>query len=341
MAGLRQQQDKPDETLQYIEPALAFYQQGGYRSETISCLAILARAKLQKGYYAAADKVHEELLRLAQESNDQSQLARAHAERGSALVREEKFTEALDHLNQAYSIYNAQGIQRSIGYNLASRGEVLSRLGKFDEAKMLLDQATVIATKPGGELKRLAIEAQLALAEMALMEDNSAVAKATAEKVLAAAGTEFKSVATAAKIVIGLSESYAGAKAAGKQTASDAVDLARELNDPAQVANAQLALAATMLLAGDFAGASTNALQAQEVFARLGQVASEWQSLLIAAQASHNLGDKTRASEYAVRAQDTLSKLEQSWGTENYKSYLSRPDIYRLRKQLEQLQGLS
>lgn len=337
MASLRQQQDKPDEAVQYLEPALAFYQQGGYRSETISCLALLGRANLQKGDYAAADKGHEELLRLAQESNDQSLIARAHAERGSALIREEKFPEALDHLNQAYSIYSSQGIPRSMGYNLASRGEVLGRLGKFDEAKALLDQATVIANKPGNELKRLSVETQLALAEIALMQDNHANAKATAEQVVELAGTEFRGAVASAKIVIGLAESYGGAKAAGKQTTNAALDLAKQLNDPAQLAAAQSAFAAALLLAGDSRSAVTNALQAQAVFARLGQIESEWQAWLIAAQASENLDDKTNAREYARRAKDTFEKLEQRWGSEDYKSYLGRPDIQRLRKQLEQL----
>jgi len=339
MASLRQQQDRPNEVVQYLEPALAFYQQGGYRSETISCLALLARANLQKGDYAAADKGLEELSRQAKESNDQSLIARAHAERGSALIREEKFPEALDYLNQAYSIYSSQGIPRSMGYNLASRGEVLGRLGRFDEAKALLDQASAIANKPGGELKRLSVETQLALAEIALMQDNFANAKATAEKVVELAGTEFKGSATGAKIVIGLAEGYSGAKSAGKQTTSAAVDLAKQLNDPAQLASAQSAFAAALLLAGDSRSAATNALQAQEVFARLGQMESEWQALLIAAQASEDLGDKNQARDYAMRAKNTFSKLEQRWGSEDYKSYLSRPDIQRFRKQLEQVTG--
>ena len=339
MANLRQQQNKPDEAVQYLEPALAFYQQGGYRSESFSCLALLARLNLQKGDYPAADKGQEELLRLAQELNDQSLIALAHAGRGSALTREEKFTEALDHLNQAFSIYSAQGIQRSMGYNLENRSEVLSRLGRFDEAKALLEQASAIANKPGNELKRLSAETQLAFAEIALMQGNFANAKGTAEKALEAAGTEFKYVATGAKIVIGLSESYSGAKEAGKQTTSEAVDLAKQLKDPAELATTQLALAVAMLIEGDSKAAASYALQAQEVFARLDQPESEWQALLIAAQANQNSGDKNGARAYAMRAKDTFSKLEQRWGSENYKWYLSRPDIQRFRKQLEQLTG--
>ncbi len=337
MASLRQQQNRPDEAVQYIEPALAFYQQGGYRSEAFSCLALLARVNLQKGDYAAADKSQEELLRLAQELNDPSLLALAHAERGSSLSREEKLTEALDHLNQAYSLYSSQGIQRSMGYNLLSRGTILARLGRFNEAKALLDQAAAIANKPGSELKRLQVEGQLAFAEIALMQDNFPDARSTAARAVDAAGTEFRSTAAAAKIVIGLSQSYSGAKAPGKQATGDAVELARQLNDPAQLATAQLAFAAALLIAGDSRAALSNAQQAEEVFARLEQPASAWQALLIAAQASQNLGDKSPAREYAMRASDTFSKLEQRWGSENYKSYLSRPDIQRFRRQLEQL----
>lgn len=250
MASLRQQQNRADEAMQYLQPALAFYQQGGYRSETFQCLALLARLNLQKGDYAAADKSHEELLRLAQELNDQSLLALAHAGRGSSLMRQEKFTEALDHMNQAYALYSSQGIQRSIGYNLTGRAEVLSRLGRFDEARVLLDQAMAIANKPGGEVRRLALETQLTVAELALLQGNYENARATAEKTFAAAGTEFKTIATGAKLVIGLAESYSGAKAAGKQTIVEAVDLARQLNDPGELARAQLALAETALLEG-------------------------------------------------------------------------------------------
>jgi tetratricopeptide (TPR) repeat protein len=253
------------------------------------------------------------------------------------LAREEKFTEALDHLNQAYSVYSAQGIQRSMGYNLASRGDVLGRLGRFEEARALLAQAGTIADKPGGELKRLSLEVQLTLAEIALREQNFASARSAAEKALAGAGTEFKNVAAGAKIVIGLSEAYSGAKARGKQLAREAVDLVSQFNDPSELAKAQLAFAAALALAGDPAAASTNAVKAEAVFTRLDQPASGWQALLFAAQASQDLGDKSTARAYAMQAQQTLSKLEQRWGAENFNSYTRRPDVQGFRKQLDQL----
>ncbi len=337
LANLRARQNNPDEALRNLEPALAFYQQGGYRSEAFSCLALVARSQLDKGDYEAAFKGHENLLQLSKDSNDQSLIALAHAERGSGLALVEKFIEALQHFDQAYAIYSSQGIQRSMGHNMASRSDALWRLGRYSEAQTLLDNAAAIADKPGGEIKLLSIKVKLSLAEIALSQGHFVDAKTRAEKVLAAAGPEFKDAVTRAKIVIGLAQSYSGATAAGKQLATEAFDMAKQLNDRAELATAQVGMAEAMLLAGDAQGALTNALMSAVFFGRLGQEASEWRALLIAAQANQNLGDKARAHEYAMRSKDLLSKLEQRWGSENYKSYLSRTDIQRLRKQLDQL----
>jgi len=326
-----------DEALRHLKPALDFYQQAGYRSETSACIVLSARANRHKGDYETALKANEQLLQLGQQLNDQSQIALSHTEIGGVLTRQEKYSEALDHFSQAYSFYSSQGIQRSVGNNLGSRGDVLWRLGRYSEADTLLVQAAAVADKPGSEVKPLSLAVNLAAAEIALSEGNFANARVRAEKVFQTAGAEFKTVATSAKVVIGLAQSYGGAMAAGKQVATEAVEMAKQLNDPAQLAAAQLALAEAMLLGGDSRAASSNALQAQEVFRRLGQPASEWRALLVASQASQNLGDKSKAREYAMQARDLLSKLEQRWGSENYHSYLSRTDIKRFRKQLDQL----
>lgn len=337
LASLRQQQNKPDEVIQFLDPALAFYQQGGYRSETFSCLVLQARANLQKGDYVAAQKGQEQLLQLAQAANDQSQLALAHAERGSGLAAEQKFVEALDQMDQAGALYSTQGVQRSIGYNLTDRSEVLWRLGRYDDAQSLLTQADAIANKPGGELKRLSAEVEFIKAQIALSQGHFPEAKEAATRTLEKAGTEFKNLAMTAKLLMGLAQSYGGAAAAGKALAIEAFEAAKQLADPAQLAEAQLTFAETMLVSGDSQAAAANAQQAADTFIRLGQAESAWRAQTVLAQATQNLGDKTKAREYALRARDSLSKLEQRWNAESYKSYLSRPDIQRLRKQLDQL----
>ncbi len=336
MASLRQQQNRPDEVIQYLQPALTFYQQARYRSAASSCLALLARADLQKGDYPAAETAHQQLLKLGQEVNDQSIIALAHAELASSLARQEKFTAALDHLTQAYAIYNSQGVQRSMGYNLVERAFVLGSLGRYGEVESLLSQAAAIADKPGGEIKRLSLECRLVAAEIALTQGRSPEARDKSEKLLALAAPKFPEISMNGTWVLGMALAYGGT-ANGKQKCAEAVELAKQLNDRWQSAKAQLALAETLLLSGDSQSAASTALQAGQVFAQLGHQASEWRTLALAALASEKLGDKSKAREYAVQANESLSKLEQSWGKDNRDGFLTRPDIQRLSKQLEQL----
>jgi hypothetical protein len=136
-----------------------------------------------------------------------------------------------------------------------------------------------------------------------------------------------------------LAQSYGSAATAGKALALQAFDTARQSADPASIAEAQLVFAETSLISGDSQAAASNAAQAADTLLRLGLEESGWRALTLAAQASQNLGDKSKAREYALQARESHSKLEQRWNAESYKSYLSRPDIQRLSKQLDQLPG--
>ena len=336
LASLRMRQNKAEEALQYLTPALTFYQQGGYRSEATSCLVLMARANRQKGDYETAYQANEQLLHLGQQLNDQSQIALSHSEMGQVLMRQEKYSEAINHIDQAYSFYSAQGINRSVGYNFYNKADVLWRMGRYPEAQTNLEQASAIADKPGKEIKALSMSIKLSTAEIALSQERNADAKKVAEEVLKAAGEDLKGPAVDARVIMALAQSESN-KTAARQLATEAVDLAKGLNDPAAFANAQLALAEVLLTAGDSNGALSHASAAQETLARLGRVASEWRALVLVARIHQNLGDKSRASEYAVRAKDLLSRIEQRWGADNFNSYLRRLDIQRYRKQLDQI----
>src|ERR1051325_6706491 len=96
-----------------------------------------------------------------------------------------------------------------------------------------------------------------------------------------------------------------------------------------------------MMLAGDPQAASTNAQQAANAFSQLGQQESEWRALTVAAQSAAKGGDKIKAHEYALKAKDRLSGLEQRWNAESYRTYLNRPDIERLKKELDLLANVA
>jgi len=88
-----------------------------------------------------------------------------------------------------------------------------------------------------------------------------------------------------------------------------------------------LACAEVALNAKDPKTASTLATQAQERFARGGQLESEWRAWAIASLASKDLGDNNTAQEQRRKAADVRSRLEQQWGTAVFKQYAARPDI--------------
>jgi HPt (histidine-containing phosphotransfer) domain-containing protein len=124
---------------------------------------------------------------------------------------------------------------------------------------------------------------------------------------------------------------------AARSACQKAFDIATRAGNPRFISSAQLALAETLLASGDASNASTFALQAQETLARLGRRHSEWRAWLIAAEANQRLRDETKVREYAARAAELLAALEKTLGVNEYKSYLSRPDVQSYRKQLDQL----
>jgi serine/threonine protein kinase len=337
LASLRIQQSNPDEALRHIQPALAFYQQGGYRTETSQGLGIVARANLLKGDYEGALKADREVLQIAEQMNDQSQIAFAHTELGSVLSRQEKYPEALDHLNHAYGILKTNGIQRSLGFNLLGRASLLWQLGRYPEAEPLLTEATAIAANSTAGLKRLAGEIELTNAEIALSLLRFSDAEKKTEAVLSGPGKEFPNLVMRAKSTLGLAASHAGSGAKGVKMCTEVFEAAKLQKDPGRIAAMQLALARAMSLAGDADGALSHAMEAQQSFSRLGQMESEWQADLIVALANRSKGQMAQASEYAQKALELLTKLEQAWGPVNFGSYVSRPDIKQVRQQLNEL----
>jgi hypothetical protein len=112
--------------------------------------------------------------------------------------------------------------------------------------------------------------------------------------------------------------------------------MANGLGDASLISRVMLVHAEAALKAKSPQLALNLAQQAQERFARGGQLESEWRACVIAAQASEALGDKTTAEQLLSSARNARSKLEQQWGTDAFRSYLSRPDIQMYDKELGQ-----
>jgi len=339
LGSLRIQQGNTEEGVARVEQARAFYQAGGYRKEEAQALAMLGRAKRQKGNYAEALADFERTLRLAEQSLDLSLVAAAHAEMGNVLLQQDKYPEALQHFEESYKIDKSLGNELGASYALNNRSETLWPLGRYDEARNLLQQALAIAEKPDAKNPELLAYVYLSQANMALSQRRFPEAKTKSNEALAASGEQNKTILVEAKRALCLAQAFSGAPAAGRASCSEAVAGAQRIGDPWLISNTQLALAEALLENGDAAGALAQAQEAQGNFARAGQQVSEWRAWLVVARAAGRAGNREAAREGATRATTLLETLQQKWGMEVFNIYQARPDVQFYRKQLAELSG--
>jgi tetratricopeptide (TPR) repeat protein len=336
LGSLAERRSNPDEVVVYLEQAIPFYQQGGYRKETMQAFHLLARGKVQKGDYDAAQQGFEQALKLSQQLGDSSTAGLAHHDIGRLFVRQGKYPEALGHFQEGYEIFKSLGSQKNIGLTLTDRANALWRLGRYDEARAALTEASTLAERADAA-KNLSYGYYLALARMALSERRFAAAKANAQQALTRAGAQIKIAPVEAASTSGLAQALSGASREGKNKCQEAVETARKLGDPFLLAEALLGLAGSEVELGDSAEALKSSLEARRLFARFGKQDSEWLACLIAARASRSRGDDPKAREYASSAEQLLSGLEQKWGKDNYNTYLNRADVQFSRKHLSEL----
>jgi ATP/maltotriose-dependent transcriptional regulator MalT len=163
------------------------------------------------------------------------------------------------------------------------------------------------------------------------------IAKANAQKALDLSGSQFSDIAIQAKCTLGLAEALTGQSSRGRVLCEEAASEAAKIDNPRYTSESVLFLAEVLLEGGESRKALEKALEAQAVSARFGQQVSEWQALTTAAQAAFREGDKQTARQYASRASELLTALQQRWGEEAYNGFLSRPDIQNHRSRLDKL----
>lgn len=337
LGSLFVQQGMGGKALEYLEPALAYYRQGNFRRETAQALLLAGRANQQQGNNQAALESLNEQLKIAQEVNDPAQVASIHDAIGLLFTNQERFTEALNHYDESHKLNKSLGLEPKLGYDLVNRGNVLWQLGRYNEARNSLDEAFDVASRVGGVDKQLLGWIHLFRAQLALSELRYAQSIAETRSAAALGGTQDTEFSVQVTLTQGLAQLNSGTSRAGVAECQKAFDIATRAGDPRLISIAQLAVAEALLATGDTANALTSALQAQKTFARLGSRHSEWRAWLIAAQASQRQQDEAKVAEYVTQAAGLLTALEKTLGANEYSVYLSRPDVQRDRKQLDQL----
>lgn len=334
LASLHISQGQIDAGLKELEPALRFYQRGGYGDETAGALILLARAKVRQGDYEGALNASQQQLAVAQRIGDEYKMALAWDAIGNALGHEEQYPAALAGYQASYAAGRALHNDMIVRYALLNAADVQWRLGRYADARRDFDRAAKMADGPSPDKALLSVLRRLE-AEMALSRHQYVLANAEIREAVRLGNPEDADQGAIANIVFGLCRTFTGLSASGERATREAVSLAEKSGDPALIAAALLADAQALLELGDAREAAELALQARERFERAGQNESRWRACLLAAAALSRTRDRDKARSYAAQAREVLAGIRQKWGAADFSSYISRPDIRRLKQQLD------
>jgi tetratricopeptide (TPR) repeat protein len=334
------QQELADKGAPFIEQALGFYRGGSFRRELSRCMIMTGRVQLLRGDFEGALKTLDEQLQLAKQVEDPGQLARSQAEVAAALSKQDFYPQALVRFTESYELNKTLDNSLNTAFALLNRGDMLARLGRYNEANATLDQLMPVLEKISADNKYRAIWtawAYLIRAQMALSGRDFAQAKAKGREALAVMTGNNRSTNTEASIksTLCLTEVLSGSLA-GLKLCQEAVALVSSADHADAETN--LALAEALLENHKSKEALEAALIAQKEFANRHRDESEWQAWLIAARASQQLHDGPSSQQQCSRARALLDGLQSKWRGEGFDSYTARADV-RLRR--EQMDGLT
>ena len=346
------QKEDADKGAPFINQALTYYRNGGYRREVSRCMIMIGRQQLLKGDFDGAVKTLDDQLQLAKQVEDPGQLAKSQAECAAALSKQDLYPQALIRYTESYELNKQLNNPLNLAFALLNRGDMLARLGRYQEANASLDDLKPILDQISSDNRykliwqawSILIRAQMALSERRLPETKTSCLEALAIITRGRETLRNPEIAVNTEVAIkgtlGLADVLSGELVTGLKLCNEAVTIAaaaaQQSTDDADV---RLLLAEALLESGDAKSALVAAQQAQPSLATRHRKESEWRAWLIAARANQRLGDSDAARSQLERAQSSILDLRTKWRDEAFNSYSSRSDIQAFLKQLQSLQA--
>jgi tetratricopeptide (TPR) repeat protein len=289
-------------------------------------LTQLTRGYRRQANFVSAEQAVNQKLEIAKRSNNPLAIADVDFEIGLLRLDQENYPDALAKYDDVLKVYESAKDPFRIAFTNTNRARLLTRLGRSDEAKRLLDELFKTATEQKGAYLQLLPELQLIKAELSFSQGNLSEAIASASEAVKTAPPT-SDVLIESKSFFALLKGASGAKGEAKQLCDEAMEVSSNSGNSGLYSVALLRCSEAALRTNDPQTAQTLAIRAQERLAGTEQRESEWRAWSIAARATGQLGDKTKAEEMARNAATVRSKLEQLWGPDAFKQYSARPDI--------------
>jgi tetratricopeptide (TPR) repeat protein/predicted Ser/Thr protein kinase len=311
--------------------ALAYYRKAAFRVESIQCLTLLGRIHrdLGKGDEARAD--FEEALTAARQIPDPTSVFQAQQGVASVLLTFGHWPEAVEQYQITRKLAEESRNTDNLVRVLSPMAEALWRLGRYPEAESTFAEAESEAENAKA---RAALETTLLFrkAGMALSRSHDAEAAAMARKVFEDKATSAQT-GQSARCLAGLGLARSGRAADGRRLCDPAVASLLEAGDEIAVDEARLAQA-EILMAQSEDGAAVDAASQVAESARILKLAeTEWRAWALRARALRRRHDAAGAQEAARQALKSLGECH--WDAASMQSYLARPDIAGLQREVQ------
>ena len=182
LGSLYVQYNRPVEAVLQIERAMPFFRDGGHKRETMQGLLLLGGARTQLAQYDAAERTLREAVKLAEESRDRENHGLARGFLSGMLAQTGRLPEAMAESTRALELFgDLRGGYRA-AHTLASRARVSAQLGRFDQARADILEATKWAERAEGNQAQVKARLALTEAEISYISGRWAEAAALARK---------------------------------------------------------------------------------------------------------------------------------------------------------------
>ena len=320
-ASVFEVQEKPREALALVNEVLPFLKSNHYRGFELGALSIAARAHLALNELEQAKETSARVLSIARMLKNEAREALGARSLAQITAALGQLPEALRLRERSESILRKQGDEATLPYELANRADLLSQMGRFDEADAALREleAGIAAKKDAyvGRGRRVAsLRAFIAAASLRCDEALDFVRQT------ASFGESIEAAALMARAVGVFCEARRSRRAPQGR-------LPDAPHDPALARELRYWRAAGALERSDPASALEEAFEGLKLLGDVPNDELRWRLTAIAALASRRLGDVQKSAEMAGSARAVLERIKGTWGAD-FSRYAERPDLSAL-----------
>jgi Protein kinase domain len=321
LANLMNQKHLSDQVIGPAQAALSYFTKNGYFSLAARASLLLIRTERDRGQYQQALSSGNASLDVATKSGVRELKRQAEELIGSIFFATEQYPDALVRFQNAKALSDTVS---SSEYEAINAADALWRLGRYVESEEMLQFVpandtiarlvdlvriqSLLSSRKYGETLRLAEQtlnySKIAADDRLEME---------ADKIIA--------------------ESRLGMK---KQALTDweAWKVTEQTDNSMKEARRSLVTAEVALANGWWQQAHDEGVKAAEQFALNGQMDSELHSVCFAALAAKELHNSAEYEIYSAKVVDIISKIQQTWSPKASQTYLSRPDLQMLMREI-------